>query len=152
MGHAVGHIAGMQGRAGQRPRHRQCGGTGVQKDEILRLDQGRSGPRDAVFLIHSQLFFGGHGGFVGAEGAVRQGGTAVHLVQSAHLVQLVQVAPDGGFACAQGFAQLLYRGRPLAGQQIQDEGEAFFCQHGNLHSFWWIVILFGAFCVFMPLL
>ena len=86
MGYAVGHIAGMQGRAGQRPRHRQCGGTGVQKDEILRLDQGRSGPRDAVFLIHSQLFFGGHGGFVGAEGAVRQGGTAVDFVQLAQFV------------------------------------------------------------------
>ena len=93
-----------------------------------------------------------HKNGIGAERAVRQGGTAVHLVQSAHLVQLVQVAPDGGFACAQGLAQLLYRGRPLAGQQIQDEGEAFFCQHGNLHSFWWIVILFEAFCVSLPLL
>ena len=44
-------------------------------------------------------------------------------------LQLVQVAPDGGFACVQRLAQLLYGGGALPRQQIQNQAESFFCQH-----------------------
>ena len=129
MGHAVGHIAGVQGRAAQHPCQSQRAGACIQIDEIFRQDQFCCRLGDALFLTDGQLFLGGHGGLVGAEGAVRQGGPAVHLVQFALLVQLVQVAPDGGFACVQRLAQLLHGGGALPRQQIQNQAESFFCQH-----------------------
>lgn len=48
----------------------------------------------------------------------------MHLVQFALLVQLVQVAPDGGFACVQRLAQLLHGGGALPRQQIQNQAES----------------------------
>ena len=80
-------------------------------------------------------FFGGHGRLVSAELAVRQGGPAVDFVDLSQLVQLVQVAPDGGFAGVQGLAQLLNSRGPLTCQQVEDESETFFCQHLRHSSF-----------------
>ena len=140
VGHTVGHIAGLERRAAEQPGHRKGGGTGIQKDEVLRLDEGSCRLCDALFLVHGQRFLGGHGGFVGAEGAVRQRGSAVDFVQLAQFVQLVQIAPDGGLAGAQRLAQLLHGGSALAGQQVKDEGEAFFCQHEERSLLWCFVI------------
>ena len=80
VGHAVGHIAGVQGRAAQRPCQSQRAGACIQIDEIFRQDQFCRRLGDALLLADGQLFLGGHGRLIGAEGAVRQGGPAVHLV------------------------------------------------------------------------
>ena len=48
----------------------------------------------------------------------------MHLVQFALLVQLVQVAPDGGFACIQRLAQLLHGGGALTRQRIRNQAES----------------------------
>ena len=130
MGHAVGHIVCLQGLPLQRPHQFQRGGACIDEHKVLGVDEGCGCGRNGPLLGHGQRLLGLHGGFLGLEAAVRQGGTAVHLVQLAQPIQFRQVTPDGGLAGAQRLAQLLHGSRALFAQQIQDLPEPFFCQHG----------------------
>ena len=135
MGHAVGHITGLESVALQRMHQLQRGGPGVDEDEVVCLDQPGRRLRDAALLGHGQRLLGRHGRLIGQKAAVRQGGTAVHLVQLAQPVQLGQIAPDGGLASVQRLAQFLHGDGALPFQLLQDQTEAFFCQH--LHPLLW---------------
>ncbi len=98
VGHAVGHISGIQCRAADGPGQRQRGGTCVQIDEILCRDEGRRRIGDGPLFGHGQALLGSHGGLVGSELAAWQRGTAVDFIDFAQTVQLVQIPADGGLA------------------------------------------------------
>ena len=129
MGHAVGDIGCLQRGAADGPGQCQRGGTGIQKNEVLLADEGGSCTRDGLLLGHGKGLLGGHGGLIGQELAVRQGGPAVHLVHLALPVQLVEVPADGRLAGVQRFAQLLHGGSTVFGNEFQDQRDPFFGQH-----------------------
>ena len=118
MGHAVGHIVCLQGLALQRPHQFQRSGACVDEHKVLGVDEGSGSRRNGPLLGHGQRLLCFHGGFIRQKTAVRQGGTAVHLVQLAQPIQFRQVTPDGGLAGAQRLAQLLHGSRALFIQQI----------------------------------
>ena len=140
MGHAGGHIVCLQGLPLQRPHQFQRGGACIDEHKVLGVDEGCGCGRNGPLLGHGQRLLGLHGGFLGLEAAVRQGGTAVHLVQLAQPVQFGQVAPDGGFAGVQRLAQFLHCHGALAVQLFHDQAEAFFCQHR--HPLLWFDLIF----------
>ena len=125
VGDAVGDVVGLQRGAAQRPDHGQCGCTGVDVDEILRPDQVCRGLRDAALLPDGKRLLGGHRRLIGQKLAVRQGRTAVDLIQTALPRQLGQVAADRGFTGVKCLAQLLHGGGAFFRQQVQDQGKAF---------------------------
>ena len=137
MGHAVGHISGIQCRAADGPGQRQRGGACVQIDEILCRDEGRRRIGDGPLFGHGQALLGSHGGLIGPELAVRQGGPAVDFIDFAQTVQLVQIPADGGLAGIQGLAQLLHGGGTFFRHQRQDLSKPFFCQHRAFLLFDW---------------
>ena len=140
MGHAVGHIAGFEGIPRQCTHQLQRGGACIDEHKIIGVDELRRSLCDAALLLHRQRFLCFHGGFVCQKTAVRQGGTAVHLVQLAQPVQFGQVAPDGGFAGVQRLAQFLHCHGALAVQLFHNQAEAFFCQHR--HPLLWFDLIF----------
>ena len=127
MRHAVGQVSGFESRATQSPRQCQRRAAGIEEDKIRCGDEGSRCLGNALFLRHRQRFLRAHAGLVGQKLAVRQGRAAVDFVQLPKPIQLVQIAPDGGFAGIQGLAQFLHRRCPLFGQKIQDQAEPFFC-------------------------
>ena len=107
--HAVGHIGGLERRTRQRPHQLQRGGACINEHKILSGDERCGGCGNAALFCHCQRLLGFHGGLVCQKAAVRQGSPSVHLGQPALPIQLGQIAPDGGFAGVQRFAQLLHR-------------------------------------------
>ena len=131
MGDAVGHEGRLEGRPLQSLHQLQGGAARVHKDKVAGLHKPGGHPADALLLGHGLLFLGGHGGLLGEESAVRQGGPAVAPVQPPLLVEQNQIPPDGGFAGVQRVAQLLDRHRSPLCQQFEDVVEPFFRKHGG---------------------
>ena len=129
MRHTIGQIAGLESIPGQLPHQFQRSRAGINEYKVIGIDELRCRPGDAAFLLHRQCLLSLHGGFVRQKAAVRQRGTAMHLVQPAHPVKLCQVATDGRLTCIQSLAQLLHRYGSFTVQLFQDQAEAFFCQH-----------------------
>lgn len=121
----IGLDVGLERGAAQRPDHGQRGCTGVDVDEILRPDQVCRGLRDAALLPDGKRLLGGHRRLIGQKLAVRQGRTAVDLIQTALPRQLGQVTADRGFTGVKCLAQLLHGGGAFFRQQVQDQGKAF---------------------------
>ena len=136
MGQPVCHVDGLAFL--QEVHHVQGRGAGVDVDEVLAGHKAGRPSRDGDLLFGAVAALGRHIFFHRGVVAVDGGRAAVDLVEHAALVERGQVAPDGGFRCAERPGELGDCHSLFLFEDAQDGRISFFRKHG-----------FHPFCIFI---
>ena len=127
MGDAVGDVGGVFVR--QKIDQTIGRGTRVDKDKVAVMHQRRRVLRDSGLFFKHLPLAAFKGRFRHAGSALDRRRSAEHLLELAHLVEIIQIAADGGLRGFERLGQFRYGDGVALAEYLQNGVIPFLCQH-----------------------